>query len=63
VNSGATSADFIVAARATNPLAPPGTPAIDAGVAFHLREGGTTVRGIHDNMPLHEIYFLRRGVE
>jgi hypothetical protein len=62
LTSGQTTADFTFVAAATNPLAPSGiTPAIDAGVAFHLRPGGTTIRGIHDNMPLHEVWYYAEG--
>ncbi|HEX2705071.1 MAG TPA: DUF3238 domain-containing protein, partial [Candidatus Lustribacter sp.] len=60
VSSGNTTADFTLVAAAKNPLVSI-APTIDAGVAFHLRPGGTTVRGIHDRMPVHEIYFYVDG--
>lgn len=55
-----TSARFIMAARASNPvhaLAPP----IDGGVGFNLKRGGSTIRGTHDMMPRHEVWFMVVG--
>ena len=60
VAHGWTTADFTLTAAAKNPLESL-APAIDAGVAFHLRPGGTTINGIHDRMPVHEIYFYAEG--
>jgi Protein of unknown function (DUF3238) len=55
-----TTADFTLTAEAKNPLvgfAPP----INANVTVHLRQGGSTVGGIHDRMPIHEIWFYADG--
>lgn len=60
VSHANTSARFAFTNKVGNPLhalAPP----IDADIGFHLNPGGTTIRGIHDSMPRHEIWFTVSG--
>jgi hypothetical protein len=55
-----TTAKFALKNSAGNPLhalAPP----IDANIAFYLNPGGTSIRGTHDAMPRHEIWFTVAG--
>lgn len=59
-SSADTSAHLVLAAAGTNPLhrfAPP----IDGAVGFTIRPGGTTIRGVHDRMPVHEVWYTVVG--
>nr|WP_246280552.1 DUF3238 domain-containing protein [Cellulomonas humilata] len=55
-----TSAKFAFTNAASNPLHA-AAPAINADIGFHLNPGGTTIRGSHDSMPRHEIWFTVEG--
>ena len=52
---------FTLDVDATNPLGPPGSPAITAEMSFIYGPGGTTILGYHDNMPSHEIWYYAVG--
>ena len=52
----ATKAKFNLVVHTTIPLFKSG-PAIDGNLNFTIAAGGSTVKGTHDGMPVHEIFF------
>lgn len=50
-----TTAKWAFTNSASNPLHL-FAPAIDADLGFHLKSGGSVIKGTHDLMPVHEIY-------